>query len=166
MWKCYIKNKTKPQHPPWLQTSFVAHLQDLRQAAQRPWCHLLVCMRLWWGLNAPVCAEHQGTADPVQRSWEWMRQVCGRDCSHSPMGKQGGLSVFGSPGASTKWHDRKMALNHFPDKFGKASFCQAAGCTLPLTGELESLEDTADSQFILLIHPLAGRLWARTWLLD
>lgn len=74
--------------------------------------------------------------------------------------------MFGSLVALTKWHDRKMALNHFPDKFGKGLCCQAAGHMLLLTGELESLEDTADSQFILLIHPLEGRLRARVWLLD
>lgn len=38
---------------------------------------------------------------------------------------------------------------------------------LLLTGELESLEDTADSQFILLIHPFEeGWLGARAWLPD
>lgn len=37
---------------------------------------------------------------------------------------------------------------------------------LLLTGELESLEDTVDSQFILLIHPLEAWLRARAWLLD
>lgn len=37
---------------------------------------------------------------------------------------------------------------------------------LLLTDKLESLEDTADSQFILLIHPSEGWLCARAWLLD
>lgn len=48
--------------------------------------------------------------------------------------------MFGSPGAFTKLHNRKMALHHFPDKFGKGSSCQAAGYMLLLTDELESLE--------------------------
>lgn len=69
-------------------------------------------------------------------------------------------------------HDRKLALNHFPDTFGEGSCYQAAWPTLlpppppPPPGELESLENTADSQFILLIHPLAGWLPARAWLRD
>lgn len=80
-------------------------------------------------------------------------------------------TAFGFPVALTKRHDRKLALNHFPDTFGEGSCYQAAWPTLlppppPPPGELESLENTADSQFILLIHPLAGWLPARAWLRD
>lgn len=139
-------------------------LQDCKQTCLAPrMFNLFICVMTRTSLPCGVVVKIKcfETGRPAQWSCGWVKSA-GEEVllfTHREPGRA--LTVFGFAAASTEWHGRKMALNHFPDKFGKGLCYQASRSTPLLTGELESVKDAADSQFILLIHPLEGWLCAR-----